>query len=64
MMDSGVPVPYSVRHVREHFSTRWVSVSPEEMDWYFSCIWWPEWVLGGPVRFCKFVKGSRGRMWK
>jgi hypothetical protein len=64
MMDDGVPVPYSVRHVRDHFCTRWVAVSPEEMDWYLSCMYWPEWILGGPVRFCKFVKGKRGRMWK
>jgi len=64
MMDDRVPVPYSVRHVREHFCTRWVSISPEEMEWYLGCLCWPEWVVGGPVRFTKFVKGIRGRMWK
>ena len=64
MIDDGQSVPLSVRHVRDHFCTRWVAVSPDEMDWYLSCIWWPEWKRGGPVRFQRFKKGYGGRMWK
>ena len=64
MIDDGQTVPLSVRHIRDHFCARWVAVSPDEMDWYLSCIWWPEWKRGGPVRFQRFKKGYGGRMWK
>lgn len=64
LMDDGVQVPSSVRHIREHPSTRWIAVTPKEAEWYLSCIYWPEWYGGDPVRFAKFIKCSRGRMWK
>ena len=64
MLDSGDVMPHSVRLIRDHFCARWVAVSPDEMDWYLSCIWWPEWKRGGPVRFQSFRKGHGGRMWK
>ena len=64
MLESGEVMPHSVRLIRDHFCARWVAVSPDEMDWYLSCIWWPEWMRGGPVRFQSFRKGHGGRMWK
>ena len=64
MLESGEVMPHSVRLIRDHFCARWVAVSPDEMDWYLSCIWWPEWKRGGPVRFQSFRKGHGGRMWK
>ena len=64
MLESGEVMPHSVRLIRDHFCARWVAVSPDEMDWYLSCIWWQEWMRGGPVRFQSFRKGHGGRMWK
>jgi len=64
MLESGEVMPHSVRLVRDHFCARWVAVSPDEMDWYLSCMWWPQWKRGGPVRFQSFRKGHGGRMWK
>ena len=64
MLESGEVMPHSVRLIRDHFCARWVAVSPDEMDWYLSCIWWPEWMRGGPVRFQSFRKGHGGLRWK
>ena len=64
MMDDGIQVPDSVRHIREHPTTRWIAVTPQEAEWYLGCVYWPEWYGGDPVRFDKFIKCSRGRMWK
>ena len=64
MLESGEVMPHSVRLIRDQFCARWVALSPDEMDWYLSCIWWPEWMRGGPVRFQSFRKGHGGRMWK
>ena len=50
MIDEGQTVPLSVRHIRDHFCARWVAVSPDEMDWYLSCIWWPAWIVTGKQR--------------
>jgi|TARA_R110000751_G_C13703905_1_gene473656 hypothetical protein len=64
LIDDGAKVPQSVGLIRAHFCARWVAVSPDEMDWYLSCMWWPEWKRGGPVRFQSFNRGYGGRMWK
>lgn len=64
MIDDGIKVPSSVHHIREHPCTRWIAVTPQEAEWYLGCLYWPEWYGGDPVRFEKFIKGSRGRMWK
>lgn len=63
-LESGEVMPHSVRLIRDHFCARWVAVSPDEMDWYLSRMWWPEWKRGGPVRFQSFKRGHGGRMWK
>ena len=64
MMDKGETLPQSVRLIRDHYCARWVAVSPDEMDWYLSCMWWPEWSRGGPVRFQRFNQSDCGRSWK
>ena len=64
LMDDGVQVPDSVRHIREHPTTRWIAVTPKEAEWYLGCVYWSEWYGGDPVRFQKFIKSSRGRMWR
>ena len=64
MMDDGIQVPSSVRHVKEHPTTRWIAVTPREAEWYLGCVYWEEWYGGDPVRFQKFIKSSRGRMWR
>tara|TARA_R110001583_G_scaffold16895_9_gene69014 strand:- start:637 stop:1617 length:981 start_codon:yes stop_codon:yes gene_type:complete len=64
LMDDGVRVPSSVHHVREHPTARWIAVTPQEAEWYLGCVYWSEWYGGDPVRFAKFIKCSRGRMWR
>ena len=59
-----IQVPDSVRHIREHPTTRWIAVTPKEAEWYLGCVYWSEWYGGDPVRFQKFIKSSRGRMWR
>ena len=64
MIDRGETLPQSVGLIRDHYCARWVAVSPDEMDWYLSCMWWSEWSRGGPVRFQGFRGRDCGRMWK
>jgi hypothetical protein len=66
MMESGDSVPFAVRHVYEHPSTKWVAVSVDDAEWLLGCSWWSEWKGEGPVRFDKFKRRSSdgNRNWK
>lgn len=66
LLESGERVPFAVRHVYEHPSTKWVAVSVDDAEWLLGCSWWPEWDGHGPVRFDKFTRGeaSGNQNWK
>ena len=66
MIEAGERVPFAVRHVYEHPSTKWVAVSVDDAEWLLGCSWWPEWKKHGPVRFEKFGKkgSASAQLWK
>ena len=65
LLEDGEKVPFAVRHVYEHPSTKWVSVGVDDAEWMLGCSWWPEWLGKGPVRFEKFKEGgSETGNWK